>query len=249
MYFIAGSYVHPAGEVDMTNIHYQKMYSERNRIMFVRATLNLQGHLIVSGQAETKAAILALEDAYAKDFVTSSQGNVGLMHDDGTRSAHFLQQSTSINGIRVLSISYGREDGGEYATGRKYAIVLQAEYPGEWEDTIVSFSETVTRLGDLTTQWAYVNTFVQAPILQQMSLITPQRIIQQGHAVGLQGYPLPAPYFNGLLIHGNETMVSYRSPSMHGRNQNLMYTTSWRYGYSTILPSLVFPHEDYPHLY
>src|SRR5574343_633206 len=184
IYFKYGSYTHTANEVDMTQLSITRQYSPRNRLFFKRHTLTLMGHLCVSGQAAIKSAIQSLEAAYRYDLASPNSGDAGLYHDDGTVSAHFLNTSQSINGVRVLSFSFPKEDGGEYATGRSYSVVLQADFMQDWEDTIYDFEERVTFKGGGGPSWELIPVAAGKPILRVNSVITPQIIVQEGQATG-----------------------------------------------------------------
>ena len=68
MYFKYGNYTHPDHEVDLVNIKHQRMYSKRNRVVFIRKTLQLQGHICTTGQDALRTAINNLKNAYAEDL-------------------------------------------------------------------------------------------------------------------------------------------------------------------------------------
>lgn len=247
MYFKFGSYKHADNEVDLTQFSVQRLYSPRNRLAFKRATVVLQGHLLAVGQADNKEAIQALQSAYRYDLVNPGDGDAGLYHDDGTKSAHFLDQASSINGIRVQNLLFDKEDGGEYATGRRYSVVLQADYMVDWEDTIYTFQERVIHIGDTSHDWEYVPQFIAPPVQQMNHVHTVEKIIQTGEAVGIQGYPLlPPTLLPDAQRHGNLDRVEYGSCRYVGRNQLMLYPVSWQYVYSMPVPTTVVPHLDYP---
>lgn len=247
MYFKYGSHQHAENEVDLTQLTITRQYSPRNRLFFKRHTLSLMGHLIASTQADIKTAIQALEAAYRYDLVAPGDGNAGLYHDSGLKSAHFLTTSQSINGIRVLSHSFPKEDAGEYATGRSYSIVLQADFMTDWEDTIYDFEERITFKGGCGPSWELIPTAFGGPVLRVNAAITPQIIVQEGSATGIQAHPLPAgPLLPENYEHNDQRVWSFGSAKLVGRVQKLLYPTSWRYYFSSVTDkSGTRPHPDY----
>ena len=242
MYFQYGSYRHTDNEVDITSLNIQRMYSPRNTMTFDRHTLIVQGHLCVSGQAELRSAITALENAYSRDYY-----DAGLYHDDGTRSAHGLDNLDSINGVRIQSLSFPNGGDGEYATGRTYSIVLQADYLN-LEDSIYSFSESIRLMGTGGPRWELVPTPAGPPYPLVQNLFTPQYIVQEGEAVGWQAQPvLPGPLFPENWEHTDRRVVSVRSPLFIGRHGKYMWPIRWRYMFSTVSPvNIVMARPDYP---
>lgn len=235
MYFKFGNFQHADNEVDVTSFTIQRMFSPRNTLMFQRHTIVLQGHLIASTQATIKTAIEELEAAYRLRAGGVNGGlegktlNAGLYHDDGTQSAHFLDASSSINGVRVLALSYQKDDGGEYATGRHYSVVLQADYINV-ENQIYSYQETLQFIGDCGRRWELVPTYSGDMYIEVIYERTPQTIIQAGSSVGVSAWPLPnAPLMNAVWIHGDQSYVEYTSPEMSGDNDSLLYLVRWRY--------------------
>jgi hypothetical protein len=242
MYFKYGSYKHADNEVDITSFHIQRMYSPRNRMTFDRHTLILQGHLLADTQAELRTAIEALGAAYDRDYY-----DAGLYHDDGVRSAHGLDNSSSINGVRVHGLSYPNGGDGEYATGRTYSITLQADYLN-LEDSIYSFEESIHLVGTGGPRWELVPRPRGLPIPLMVNEITPQYIVQQGEAIGWQAQPiLPPPMLPEDWEHRDRRMVVVRSPQLIGRHGKYMWPIRWRYSFSTMAPlNIVMARPDYP---
>jgi hypothetical protein len=228
MYFKWDDYRHADGEVDVTMIQQQRMFSPRNRYVFIRKTLTVQGHLCVSGQDAIRSAINLLEDGYRYEWNT-----VGLYHDDGTPSAHVLDFNSSLNGIRLLTLDYPKEDGGEYATGRSFRAVFQADYLMH-EMEIYSWEETIQVIGTGGPDWELVPQFIGPPLKQINCMQTPQIIIQSGEAVGITGYiQPPAPYWPNDE-HGNRRSIIRGTCQKKGRlpGGSLLWPTQWSYRFS-----------------
>lgn len=230
MYFQFHTYRHDENEIDLTNMQQQRMYSPRNRHVFVRKTLTLMGHFCVTGQSSIKQRILALEEAYLSDFHETA----GLYHDDGTPSAHYLPHDTSLNGIRVLTLDYIKEEGGEYVTGRSYRIVLQADYARQLtlEDNLYSWEQTITMQGAGGPSWEYIPQFIGPPIRQINALITPQRYVQFGESIGVTGYAGYAVIMWPDNEHRDARMIEFGTCLKKGHNYDLLWPMKWRYVFS-----------------
>ncbi len=240
MYFQYGSYQHPDNTVDLTTIRAQRMYSPRNRLAFTRRTLHCQGHFCVSGQSAIKSTIGAFEAAYADDWK-----DAGLYHDDGTPSAHVLNNAKSINGVRVTSLSYPSVEA-EYASGRSFAITFQADYLNV-EDQIWEFQERLQFYGGTGASWDLVPVFNGPPVLVVNSTHTVQKIVQSGSATGLEAPPLiPGPLLGVAYEHNDKRIIIRGSSQKIGRHANLLFPAKYRYVFSSVAPLNFYPRPDYP---
>jgi len=232
MYFKYGKYAHPANEVDVTSFSGRTMYSKRNRVVFSRHTLTLTGHIIQSTQATIKTKIQELEAAYAFDLEDAA-----LYHDDDTLSAHLLDNSSSINGVRVRKIEYPKGGGAEYATGRYFRITLEADYLNTSVDQVYSFSETVRLIGTGGTAWELIPRFQGPPVARKLFTQTPQRIIQFGETVGVTGWTAPmSPLLPLLSEHLERRVIEHSSPIKIGVHVKLLYPLKYKYEFSLIDP-------------
>lgn len=242
MYFRYGNYTHPSNTVDMTSIQAQRMYSPRNRLAFTRWTLTCQGHFCVSGQSDIKDQLAEFEAAYADDWK-----DVGLYHDDGSKSAHYLTNRTSINGVRVANVVYPSKEA-EYASGRSFAMTFQADYLNI-EDQIYEFEETVQMVGSSGPSWSLELNYRGPPRIVVNHSHTVQKIVQQGKAVGLEAPPaLPAPLLSENYEHMDQRMVVRQSARKIGRHANLLFPLQYRYVYSSVDSHFtsLYPWPDYP---
>jgi hypothetical protein len=237
--FKFGDYVHAANEVDVTMLTQQRMYSPRNFMVFLRKTLTIQGHICKSGTSAITAAIKALEAGYLKEI-----HSVGLWEDDGTtRTAHVLLSGTSagcLNGIRLLTLDYPKADGGEYATGRTFRAVFQADYiTDEGRDLIESqlyaWEETLTVVGAGGMDWELIPQFMGPPVFQVNCQITPQRVIQSGQSVGVLAHIAPPMPYWPANTHDNRTLVQYGTAQKVGHfGQHILYPVKWMYHMSFV---------------
>jgi len=243
MKFKYGPFEHDENDVDIISVQMERFSSPRNQVWFDRRTMQVQGRFCATGQAAIRDRIRWLEDAYAIDHV----GDVGLYHDDNSKSAHVLDDNDSINGVRVLKYEFPKDGGGEYATYRSYNLQFQADYLN-LEDTIYSFEERLMFQGNGGPAWELVPTFATLPISYVNSWYTPQRIIQTGKAVGVEYWTyVPGPMYPAMFEHQDRRVVIAESPQMIGKNQKLLYPISWRYEFSTAFPVTAgYPRVDFP---
>ena len=241
MYFKYGSFKHDDNDVNLTTMVQKRMYSPRNRLAFTRKTLYCLGQFCESGQANIKSKIEALESAYRDDWK-----DAGLYHDTGAKSPHFLSNNSSVNGVRVLSVNYPKGDPAEYATGRSYSIVLQADYLNV-EDQIWSFQESLQFLGAGGPLWELVPTWTNEPAEVIYSSSTPQRIVQSGEVIGLEAPPIiPSPMLPTNYEHTSLRSWTRGSAQKIGRHANLLFPAQYRYVFSSKVPQSFFPRPDYP---
>lgn len=246
MYLKWGSYVFDDNIVDLSHISAQRMHSPRHRLAFMRYTMHCEGHFCVSGQTNIRAKLDAFETALVDDWK-----DVALYHDDGTKSAHWLSNSRSINGVRVIQQTYPSVEA-EYASGRSFTITFQADY-FDIEDQIWDFEESLTFLGTTGPRWHFVETFAGNPHAVITSLRTTQKIIQQGMAIGIQAPPiLPTPLFPPNMEHLDQRMTTRGSAQKIGRHDNALFPVRYRYVFESLFerPQVErYPRPDYPNRY
>lgn len=228
MYFKYGTYQHPDNEVNVTSITARRRYSPRHRLFTTVWTLTARGEIITDeatsdGQQDAiKQRIAELQQVYADDGE-----DVGLFHDDGGKSGHYLNSLNSINGVSVIEMKWPTGQKAEYATQRTFELVFQAEYLNV-ESQILYFEESLQFFGTGGPKWRVRDTVSGPVIVRPIYPKTAQTIIQSGRAIGLQGYPLiPVPLFPSLE-HEDLRVTRYGSPRSY-RNTYLEYPAHWQY--------------------
>lgn len=236
---IYGSYNFGENAVKIT-LTQRAVYS-RGRPFLTRKRLTLDGELYpaTATQAAIKTKIVALESA----FSVNGQ-DCGLLHDNGTRSAHYLDSSSSIGGTKVLALDYPDGSGrkGQYATQRSFHIEVEADYPVSGADFLISFNEKLEFQGDCGPRGLWVETLTGPPQLQTVNQRTTQIVTQQGNAVGYLSNPfIPAPIFPGLE-HRDRRRVNYSSPILDG-NRFVNWGVSWSYTFESAQPLFAQPNR------
>ena len=200
MYFQYGGYRHPDNEVHMVNFEYIPQFSSRGERWAVKYRMHIQGEIIAAGQSNIKQRIDDLINAYSIDNQTAA-----LYHDDGTKTKHWLPTGAddilgnNLSGNWVEYRSWPSKGECEYATFRSFQIILSALFKDvSSQGQILQFRESVRYVGSggPIRRWIYLNN--GQPFQQITSLNTTQRIIQEGNAVGLDGWP-SAVYYQPLL--------------------------------------------------
>jgi hypothetical protein len=236
MYFKYGNYSHDANTVTLTSVTRRAILSPRGRRLFMRERLQLSGTLFASTQATIKSAIDDLEAAYADDGK-----DAGLYHDDGTVSSHFLDSSASLGGVRVVSgPGYPRGDGAEYATGRDFTIILEADFPSG--EQLISFQETLRISGTGGPRFTIVEVLNGPPQPQLVQQRTSVVATQNGRAVGLSAYPFPSPPIFPVFELQDRREISMGSPTLNN-NAYVNWPVSWVYHFHSPGPLSAQPNR------
>ena len=230
MYFTYRDYQHAANEVTIVSMKKRRRLSPRGYMRSNIVTMELHGEILETTQAAFKTKIAELEEAYSEDG-----GDAIFYHDDGTPSEHQIISANTMSGtvVRDLSYPFGMQPE-EYATQRKFRIVLEAEH--NWsEKQVLFFHETLRWIGNCGPRWKAIETAYGPPVVQSVSLQTVQKVIQEGQAIGLDGYPIyPGPLFD-TLEHGHLRDLKMFGPK-EWRNKHSEYGIRWRYVFSSGIP-------------
>lgn len=232
MYVQYGSYQFDANNVAVT-LTQRRNFARRGEPVTITKQMTLDGILLPDSatQASIKTKIDAFEDAFAEHGE-----DLGLYHDDGSVSAHFLDSSASLGGVRIIDVSYPDGDGrsGQYATRRSFRVTAEAEFSAS-SDGLVIFRETLQFIGSGGIRDTLVETRTGIPQRQIISLQTPQTIIQSGSSVGLEAYVnFPAPIFPGIEQHPQRRLTNGDPERIPGGFRN--WPRSWQYTFLSETP-------------
>ncbi len=231
MFLKYGTYTHAAGEVSLAISRkgdfvagLEKGYTER---WDIRGRLQIADTGTTAGnQAAMTAAIAALQVGY------SIQGqDLILCTDGGAASIHALVSAQTVGGVRIVERpSFPQGRGAEYSTFRNYAIAAEASYVNTALG-ILEFRETISFSGG-GPKFVLLETLTGYPQKQNVRQRTPFRVVQQGQATGLLGYPIaPGPLAPGD-VHQDQTEVRLIGPDFLGPVGQRAYTgfrTTWSY--------------------
>ena len=184
MIFKYGSYTHTINTVELVRLRKFNRRSNRNRRRSVITELHIRGYIAGASQAAITSALQSLETAYGSDVT-----DAGLYLDDGTTpTAHVLTANNSYSGIEMVSLEYNESTGEQYATQRTFDVVMRVENDAI-ESQIEAWEETVRGIGICGPTYDWFVPTVGPAIRRQATTHSLQTIIQQGYAVGIQGFP------------------------------------------------------------
>jgi hypothetical protein len=232
-----GNYTHESNEVQLVNFTVRPRMSRRNLRMERQYRIHLRGELKdTGGQSALTTKINNLISAYSNDFQ-----DFNLYDNSGNLTPHSISSTDprNISGNRVVHRSWDGTDPVEYALIRSYEIIIEATL-SDPESGLLYLSESVTTIGSGGQIWEAVNTF-SGP---QAAVICPQswvRVVQQGMAIGYQGWP-PArpPIFPNNFEHEERRRITPHYPQFRGQGFT-HYPISWHYEFSTIFPGVYAP--------
>lgn len=239
MYFRYGSYTHPANEVNLTSFEAFRIFNERGKQESVLYRLHATGEILETGQSDLHAAIAARINAYSVQ-----NQDVGLLHDDGTPTSHYLRAADpdTLTGVRIVRHAWPKGDPAEYATQRTFYMVFEAEHR-RLESQIVGFHESVQVIGG-GPRIRGIEFEVGPPLFVVLNQQTISRVEQVGFMEGFDFYPdpglIPAPIFPGYNLR-DLTRVRREAPRLRGI-QATNYRVAWSYVMETPIQDLVaFP--------
>jgi hypothetical protein len=239
MFFRYGAHQHPANEVNLVNFEAHRRFNERGHQTTILYRMFITGELQYVGQAAIHAAIQEFLAAYA-----IPNQNAGLYHDDGTPTRHLLvaNDPNNLTGNRVLVHAWPRGEPEEYATTRTFHVTIEAEYRAI-EAELQAWFERVRVIGHGGIRYRWLE-FAQGPPQRQIvNLQSMQELVQEGFAVGFDGYPLihvPPPLYPALELP-DLRQITTDAPTYRG-NAFTNFRMEWRYVMQSPVHVNGFPH-------
>ena len=234
-----GTHSHAKGEVDTLRFEIIPEFSERGRRRTHLTKADYGGEISGTGPANLTPKINKLISAYADDG-----HDWQFFNSDGLATNHaIVSHASNMTGTRILHRSWPRSDAVEYDTKRYFRIVVAARFI-DCEDQIVRVQETVRGLGTTGERWAFQNTQA-GPKRVQIWPATSQTIVQEGFAMGLQGYPsqvtVAPPLLGSAHEHLERRMITHIGPRTE-RLMNYDYGIRWRYVFEVAVNTPLYPH-------
>lgn len=152
-----------------------------------------------------------------------------MLQSDGS-ATQFVIGDGSLGGCRVIQPpSFALQDGkAHYTTGLPFTVVLEADYQDS-NDTLVSYSETITKIGQGGPRRLVIELDNGVAQEQIVSSHTPVVLIQSGEAIGYQAYPFfNAPVYPNYVDLPDGYQVAYAAPRLEG-NTYVEYGVRWNY--------------------
>ena len=210
MYWRYGSYVFPAGAVEFT-AGGERMYTTRGEPWAIRKKIDLTVHL----QAETPRALTDLLLTLASNLVPGK--DLGLYEQGGRPTAHLWRNSDTFGGVRIVNDGNPLGDGTEYVTYRTVTISFEADFPIDGIDPLMSYSETVSIVGDGGPEFVYLPVLRGKWQKQQVSQTSLVTATQSGEVEGWQRYPeIPRPIWPQFEVTSQRNIVRTNPESVGG---------------------------------
>lgn len=219
-----GGFPFQNAEVTPTFFGQWRIYNQRGRAQLLRKRMTIEGEIIADGQAAINARMGQIQSAFALEG-----GTCVLLTDAGAETNYRLD-SSAVSGVRIIEgPSFHIQDGkAHFATGLPFSITLEADYLVNDGDSLVSWSERVTRIGNGGPRVATIELDNGLPIRQIVSASTPVQIIQSGEAVGATTWPnFPGAIFPAYLDNPEEAEGS-DAPRTNGLGF-LDFPIHWQY--------------------
>jgi len=237
MYFQYGNRRFPNNEVIVSTFATHVNINPRGRRISTVATMSIEGVIILSNPTQSLLK-QAIQNRQA--WLSQTNRDAILYQDDGNKSAHWLDSSKSLGGVKVTNLAFPSGANAEYATMRTYTATFQAEYPITSEDNIIAFQETVSVRGTGGPRRVTIETLNSRPIKQTTGKWTKVSMSQNGSAVGYSSYPtLPTPlWFSDELLDART--VTRVGPKWNGQAFT-EYQIQWSFSFEASSPSIGFP--------
>lgn len=224
-----GNYTHDSNEVILA-ISKRTNRGPTGEPYSYTETWDMDGELLGDVSSLT-TKIAALQAAYA-----SGGYDLKLLTDAGAATGHSLISANSLHGTKVVAFpSFPTGQGAEYATYRRYKIVVEAEFACSSGVTI-DYQQSFHYQGTGGPEWIYQVPLTGNPIAQQLTAKSLVTVIQEGrYTISGSVYPsAPSP-----VDPANE-LTSRRliSKIVPGDNTN-QRTTTWSYTF------LYYAHPGY----
>lgn len=203
----------------------QVQFDNRGRARIASYRANIEGEVIADGAAAIDSRITAIDTA----FSLSGQ-SMSLLIPPSTATHIGLDNTTSLSGVRIRSVSVPQKDGnGDYATGLTFRMALEADYLLSPGDSLTSYSETITYIGDGGARTQVVEVIEGAPVRQYTTEQSPVTIIQAGEAIGILDYPDANPALLPLLIDRPDGLQITRGTPRMINGAYIDFPCRWQY--------------------
>jgi hypothetical protein len=187
--FQYGSYTHEPFECLVSFFGQARQYNARGRAQTLRKRMVVEGEIIGASTAAIDARVAAIKAAY------SIEGGTARLLDASGNATAYVLESNAISGVRIVEgpTFFQQEGKAHFVTGLPFQIVLEGDYANSDGDTLVSYSENITKIGSGGPRRVMVECDQGLPIEQVVSQNTPIVIVQAGEAVGYLARPNANP--------------------------------------------------------
>lgn len=193
--------------------------------------LHIEGEILGANQAAVDTQIEALEEA-VETLAENSAGDVGLTLNDGTTpSKHWLDNSASQGGIRLVNFQWLPCVGTQYATRRSFQLICEADFLADAANNLIQYEETIRRIGTTGPVFIYQPVLYGAWRKVQIHSQSTTLLVQSGANVGYEYIEPPSsPLFADE--HVERRVIDQGSGQwVNGKKRN--FTRTWAYFYES----------------
>jgi hypothetical protein len=234
MFVKYGSYVVPSGQA-WVNFTYRPRYNSGGIQDAQTRRWDINGMLLNSGG--DPVAFTAAVNGLINAFSVNGQ-DLSLLQNDGvTTTAHFITNSQTIGGTRVVETNFPEGKGAAYVTHYLWHVAIEADMDIGYNG-LQAFFEVVSWVGG-GPEFIMLKT-LNGPSQKQFVVDeTPYRATQRGSAIGFRAYPSPPPPLWPYAWHQDQSPLDFKSPKRAGPPGQAFYTdfeVSWNYSFEDASP-------------
>lgn len=213
MYIKYGTFSHALNEASVS-INQTVIESDYNVGIGYTANWTIQGMLLPDASAADPVANLTAKITSMQAAYGQNGKNIGLYEDDGTLTAHYINNNLTVQGVRIQGLNFPQGLGAEYATTRSYVISLTADFISDNAarkgQKYIESSQSVSSTGTGGPRYVIRETRFGAPVRQLVSQATICRVSQTGSIKCLGKPPVPTPlYSNYEILPARSISISY----------------------------------------
>lgn len=237
MYIRAGNFNFAPGEATFAGV---TMFTNRNSRGF-NWTQSVDFH--VAGEVcNTDSSQITNRLDVIYNAVAQNGYDIGLMHDDGSPTHHYLQSNHPLNltGNQLKYFRYPGAFGGEYVDGRKFSFGVGAEIRGD-ETPLLNYYDSLQQVGNgqPDVRWTLSEFGWQARRYAPSTLV---RYIHRGYAETMDTWLTPpAPYFSEPPFLVPRSVQYVKHHPIRRPQGYLTWRIDWTYEYNLLVAANGIP--------
>lgn len=215
---------------------YQPVVSPRGFLMFYRVNARFGGTVSITTGDDINDLEDLIVDTEAAMLIPNQ--DFALYHESNTIAKHAISASDTMDGTRMQfawlkgSGRVSRGNSNEYVNLRSFQGMVSYELEANEED-IPIWQERLTQFGSGNSEIVVKESLTGFPIGQTVQAATAVTIVQEGTAIGWDGYPsFPASVAPSAFR--SKAAVYERGAPTYGRYLTRMYPIRWRYTHELI---------------
>lgn len=240
MYVKVGNFQFAPHEATFSGVEIKSDHTPRGLRSTVTITMHVEGEICVPSsvppgqeQQHITNRLAQIISATSQDFV-----DVGLYHDDGTPTVHYLPNNDPYNlsGNQFIYWRWPETKEGEYITGRRFAFGVRAVVQHSYSE-ILEYQDNLRFIGSggPEYEWRKSPVYGYYPVLVSPSSM--QTVMHYGRAVGVSVRPsAPSPFFLPPFERSRSRVIEKQGFKRLG--QSYMFPeTKWSYVYDLPVPN------------